>query len=431
VASGDGQVTIFNLEDIFADTGTLALQRLDNPPDLPSWLTPVGQSYRFLADETFPRVIAFDYLGRDVPAGYEFGLHIYYSPDEGQTWTRLNTRLDTDENRATAVMPNNVFNSQGIYTLIATVDVGPFTAGWNNFGYPIPETREVTQSLASITNSYSVVYHYGSASSWSVYDPAVNKEYPALAGLVNDLDTFEFAQGYWISVTELVTLHLGVPASSVGALNGGANPQLPPATFFGWVTPTATFTPTAGSVVTARVDGNVCGSGTVVAWNGRLAYRLDVLAENLWGTANGCGTLGKVVVFEVDGVVLAADRPWANDQAWYHPLTDSSCGAPEAVTAVTKGISGNDLDLSWSAVSGATGYEVWRLADDPYGVPVVACGSVSYCSEVVGPSYTDVGGVGDVSQNYTYWVVAVNGCGGRTAPAVRAAEFDFGIVGGQ
>ena len=81
VASADGQVTIFNTRDLFGETSTTSLEALVRIKGLPGWLTPVGQAYRFISGRDIERTIAFNYLQRDVPDGYEYTLKIYYSPD--------------------------------------------------------------------------------------------------------------------------------------------------------------------------------------------------------------------------------------------------------------------------------------------------------------------------------------------------------------
>ncbi len=121
VASSDGQATIYNREDALADTATGTLQALAAIPTVPEWLTPVGQAYRFVATRPLPRTIGFNYLQREVPPGYEHTLQLYYSPDEGNTWRRLPTELDVNENLATAPA-----DKSGLYMLAASIDI-PFT----------------------------------------------------------------------------------------------------------------------------------------------------------------------------------------------------------------------------------------------------------------------------------------------------------------
>lgn len=87
-----------------------------------------------------------------------------------------------------------------------------FQTGWNTFGYPVAGTRPVAKALASIEDSYTSVYHYDSnqPESWTMYDKTVMQEQPALVDFVNDLTQLEFGHAYWISITQPVTLYLGV-----------------------------------------------------------------------------------------------------------------------------------------------------------------------------------------------------------------------------
>ncbi|MBN1887877.1 MAG: VCBS repeat-containing protein [Thermoflexales bacterium] len=320
-ASGDGQVTIFNTQDIFADTGTVSLQALGSLPDLPAWLTLVGQGYRFVSGQVFSRTITFDYLQREAPAGYEHTLHVYHLPDGGADWQRLPTNLDTSMNRATATMPDNAANGQGVYALLSTVDMPPLQAGWNQFGYPLPGAREVASALASIEGAYSAVYHYDTlAALWRLHDEAVGREHPDLAGLVNDLAALEFGRSYWLYATAAVTPYLGVTVEGEGRSAArvlAEQPGQPPATLYGLITPTAGFSPAAGDLVTVSIDGVVCGEGQVSQVAGVLAYKLHLQA--------GCGGPGKTLVFAVNGQVMAetytldGTAGW-NRQAWYHEL---------------------------------------------------------------------------------------------------------------
>ncbi len=117
VMSNDGQVSVFPLENLFGNNNDHTLQKIPILPDLPSWLTAVGQVYRFEAEGAVPDAgILFRYLARDVPPGYESHLRVYFSPDEGVTWVRQPTELDIYRNHASAQVMG-----EGIYLLIATV----------------------------------------------------------------------------------------------------------------------------------------------------------------------------------------------------------------------------------------------------------------------------------------------------------------------
>ena len=314
-ASGDGQVTVFNLLDFFADTGTVSLQALNDLPGLPSWLTMVGQAYRFTADRSVPRSLAYDYLQRETPPGYEHTLNLYYSPDDGHTWQRLDTQLDTVRNRATASMPQNAALGQGVYVLAAAVEMPALSQGWNLFAYPIPEARPAGEALQSIDGAFtSVAYH--AADGWRLYDAPLLREHPGFAPLVNTLDSLEFGRSYWLYATRVITPYLGVPGGGALAATTGEL-ELPPATYYGPVQPGDGFQPAVGMPVTAWVGGVLCGSSSLVAPAGELIYAIQVAAD----TGNGCGAASRPVVFRVGGTLLPAFSPvWDNRQAWYYPL---------------------------------------------------------------------------------------------------------------
>jgi uncharacterized repeat protein (TIGR01451 family) len=326
VASGDGQVTIWNAEDLFADMGAVSLQALGSLPHLPAWLAPVGQGYRFVAEDDAPRQIVFEYLQRDVPSGYEHSLRVYYSPDEGQTWHRLATELNLDYNRATARMPGEVAGGQGIYALLSTVEMPRLQPGWNAFGYPLPGSRALEAALASIEGAYTSVYFYDPAASrWQLYDATVLEQHPDYAALVNDLAALEFGRSYWLYATEAITPYLGVPSGGGSRLAAASADPLP-ATFYGPLSATPHFTPAAGMTVTAYVgapfpnDAAACGSGVVTDVAGLgLAYALQLAPD----TGDGCGAGGRAVAFSVGEQCMAdtfvLPSAW-NRQAWYHPL---------------------------------------------------------------------------------------------------------------
>jgi len=309
VASGDGQVTIFNLNDIFADTGTVSLQAISSLPSLPPWLTPVGQGYRFTPNQQFERVIAFDYLQRDVPAGYEHTLRIYYSPDSGTTWQRLDTDIDIDDNRATAVMPGNDLKGEGIYAVMATVELPALSAGWNLVGYPLPGSRAVRQALASISGAYrSMQWFDGSA--WRIYDPAVAQDHAIFDGLVNTLTELQFGQVYWLYANQDIVFFIGVPQA--GEITPASALTQPPATIYGPVL-------ASGAEVEAWAGQALCATAAIVPLNAGSAYKIQVPA----GMSNGCGVEGQSLALKIAGKTVAT-AVWDNTQATYLPLEQGS-----------------------------------------------------------------------------------------------------------
>ncbi|HSH02511.1 MAG TPA: hypothetical protein VLL52_08335, partial [Anaerolineae bacterium] len=437
VMSDNGQVQIFNLDDILGDTGTASFQALPDLATLPNWFTPVGQAYRFTAisgqETTITRTIAFNYLQTNVPGGnvYENLLTIYHSPDNGLSWQRLNTTLDTQENFAAAQMRGN-----GLYTLLSTIAYDPFTTGWNNFGYGIPETRPITTGLASLTNQYGSIHHYSANNNlWSLHDPLVTTNYPLFDTLINNLVEFNYTQAYWITVTQPITLFMAPPDDTPTNLHNIkqiSTFQLPPATYFGWLTPTTnTFTPTIGMPITAWIDGTLCGSTNIISWQGKLAYKLQVKSETLLGAPNNCGQLGKTITFQVDNWIMDHDRLWANDYAWYHPLTTIlACAIPEPVSTFTLAPSNNDLTLSWNDTEADT-YAVWHDINTPYFLPLGDCTANANCSLISATNYTEVNALTTPSNNYTFLIIAQNNCGTTASQSIRRGAFQFVLTSGS
>ncbi|MGB1252375.1 MAG: FG-GAP-like repeat-containing protein, partial [Candidatus Promineifilaceae bacterium] len=338
--SGDGQVSVFDAANPFEVNGISTLQSLAVLPELPVWLTAVGSGYRVVEEAGYAssvaaignnRVISFNYLQSQVPDGYEFSLKVYFSADNGQTWQRLDTILDEDQNLATARLNDP---ADGIYTLLSTVDVPMFHVGWNNFGYPIPRTRAITEALAAVDGFYTDVYHYDAANGgqWTMHDVAVDDEHPAFRNIVNDLHDVSFSGAYWINITQEITLHLGVPSQIGRTVERASSAQLPPTTYFGWISNTGGLNLTIDLTVEAKVNGILCGQTTAFAKDGGVAYKLQVESEVLFGVPNDCGTDGANVQFYVDGIYLnGTDHTWDNTKAWYHELV---YGAPTSAVQV-------------------------------------------------------------------------------------------------
>lgn len=343
VSSGNGQSTVYNLTDILGDTGTSALQSLTTRPPIPPWLEPVGDVLRFEASAVVERTIAINYLQQEVPGGkvYEPNLKIYFSADGGGQWQALDTILDSDHNLATATMPGGGAD-EGLYMLAATVTMPALGEGWNQFGYPIPGLdRAVAEALLSIADDYRLVYEHdpSSATPWRLFDQEVLAEHPEFADLVNDLDTLHFGGNYWIYALRATQIFFGLPVFPDAA---GPEPQaptgiddaqmLPPATYYGPVSPAPGFTPGAGMTVLATVDGVTCGQASVVPWSGGLAYKVQVSATQ--PDLSPCGHDGATVVFSVDGQIMAESALWDNSHANYLPLGALAAAADLAVEQV-------------------------------------------------------------------------------------------------
>jgi hypothetical protein len=329
-ASGDGKVTIYALDDILADGGEASLQALATLRNLPPWLRNVGPGYRLISDATATRTLAFQYLEHEVPKGYEQTLTVYYQAANDQDWQRLPTYLDTDENLAAARMPQNAVRGQGIYALMATVELPQIYAGWNLLAYTIPGSRLVADALASLEGAYTSVYAHDAASPdlWRLYDATVIKQHPDFAAQVNDLTALEFGHAYWLYATQAITPYLGVGTPSTASISAAAltdASELPPATFYGPINTAGLVTPSLGMPVTASISGEVCGRGQVASLNGQWIYKIQVAAAS---QNNGCGTPGAIVNFTLGSQTTAEAIIWDNRQAQYQPLTAAPVPSP-------------------------------------------------------------------------------------------------------
>ena len=315
IASPNGQVKIFNMDAILDGHDSYAfttLQALMVPPSLPAWLTRVGNVYHYKAvPHNNNLVIQFQYLQREVPLVQESQLNIYYSADNGQTWQPLEgTTVDITHNLVSASMPG-----PGLYALAATIETPALNTGWNLFAYPNVNPRTVDIALASIAGDYSVIYHREEA--WQLYAPDV---WPTFAPLVNTLDYMTSLQTYWIYALTNTVPYIK-PLEETRSLLRGV--QIPPTTFYGWVTPTnGVFTPTLGMQITAEINGTTCGQTTIEALDGKLAYSLQVMSESIVGDGfEQCGANGRLINFRVEDQLVGQSCRWDNSHAWYYPLT--------------------------------------------------------------------------------------------------------------
>ena len=96
--------------------------------------------------------------------------------------------------------------------------------------------------------------------------------------------------------------------------------------------------------------------------------------------------------------------------------------------SVSIGLAGGNVELTWPAVPGATRYDVYRAANQPYFQPYFTL-DAPYATGVTSSWQDTAGAVGNATINYTY---VLRASGGST-PGVskRVSEFDFDLVPGQ
>ncbi len=109
------------------------------------------------------------------------------------------------------------------------------------------------------------------------------------------------------------------------------------------------------------------------------------------------------------------------------------CVTPGSPTGVTIAVTGaTTLTVSWSAASGANGYEMWSAEDAPYfDLTGKSCANPApyQCSTTSSTTYT-APDLGSASVNHSYMVRSVNACGQTSSPSSRVGEFEFSLVKG-
>jgi hypothetical protein len=203
ILSADAQVVIYSKRGLFEDNGVDTLQILDRIPkiDTHPWLIPVGQAYHVRLNSAVDdeRIIALTYLQRDVPEGYEHALNVYFLPEGSSQWQRLVTKRYV-ENLVVAELED----TDGTYAVMSTIKMPELSPGWNLFSYPLPDSRSISDALASINGTYTTVYQG---------DLSGNRS-------PNSVDTnvsqFEFGEVYWIWIdgTKDVIPYLAAPRRS-------------------------------------------------------------------------------------------------------------------------------------------------------------------------------------------------------------------------
>ncbi len=296
--SPDGAMIFFTKAETVFPTGTVfTIQAMAGVPALPAGRQLIGQAYQIIASPgaTMPSgSVSVQYLANDVTiAGAdENDLRLYYF--DGANWQELSTILDTYYNMAAA--PSR---GPGIYVLLASIRVPLYGPGWNLFSFPLRETQALTTALESISGSYTTLYGFDptlpAGQQWLVYDVSQ-------APVFNTLFDLEFGKGYWINVSEGITLYLA------SRLEMGMSPAIPepPALFYGELLPTFGFTPQAGMVVQAYADGLACGQGVTKEYQGKIVY--SVIAWN----NNGCAVSGRTMTFTVNGQMMIQSSIWDN-----------------------------------------------------------------------------------------------------------------------
>jgi hypothetical protein len=311
--SADGQAILFTDNLTVLPGQFYAFQSVDRLPQTPPWTVPVGLGYRLLASDDALRgqinraALGLSYFAADVPFNTEDGLQIYYLAPGATNWQALDTRLDPDENSASAVPPG-----EGLYALLASVPLVLEESGWNLiYSYP-GATQALPEALGGGIGRYSLVYSYNDADEndpWKAYSPELPAQW---AGLVNDLTILENGNSYWFRSSQPVTIPVR-PLTGNSAL--AQSLAAPPATYYGIVPITTTNVLT----IEAQIGASECGRTTTqrrtIDGVEQIVYSLNVLANGA-GDAAGCGQEGLPVTLRISdnsGVLRNVITSWENN----------------------------------------------------------------------------------------------------------------------
>jgi hypothetical protein len=326
ILSGDGQVTIYTPDPTIPEGEFLTIQAATGVPELPAGRVQIGQAYRIAATEGITNLeessISFQYLGGAVPAGMEEDITIYHWDEDEAEWDILATALNPEDNFASARVEGS-----GLYALLTAFRIPLVAPGWNLFSYPLRDSQTVSAALASIEGEYGIVYGYDAAQltweAWDVYGVGV-------PGYVNDLKELVFGRGYWISVTQAITMYIG-GSGGQSELSVASLPPQVPATYYGRVL--GGIGP--GETVRAWVDGNLCGQGQTMVADNRVVYAINVLAEE--GGLVGCGAVGREITFQVGSVMMYQTAVWDDSRLWEVWLSESAMPFEVYLPSVLRG----------------------------------------------------------------------------------------------
>jgi len=313
VLSGDGQVTVYTADPTIPDGEFLTIQAATGSTQLPAGRVQIGRAYRIAATEGLEATIgessiSFQYIGEAVPPGMEEDISIYIWEEGQGAWSALPTLLNTYDNFASARL-----RGSGLYALLTSFRVPLYAPGWNLFSYPVRSSQPVAEALVSVSGVYSTVYGFEATDAtdpWKVYDVSA-------PDYVNDLAELEFGHGYWISVTQAISIHFGSALDVGGAWAASHFPPQVPATYYGEVRGGA-----PGEPVQAWVGDSLCGQGHTLQVDGTVVYTINVMAAT--GASAGCGEPGRRITFRVGSQRMSPTVAWNDSRLWHVPLSPSS-----------------------------------------------------------------------------------------------------------
>jgi hypothetical protein len=156
------------------------------------------------------------------------------------------------------------------------------------------------------------------------------------------------------------------------------------------------------------------------------AAEQDISGAARWSNADARWT------YLVGTVDIAANTVTIPDVSAFSTWVLIASAPPEAIADLTGARVGNDLRLSWPAVTQdirgrpvtVDHYVVYRRADEPYFAPNPS----DVLAKHPWRSHTDRGVQGDAEHGYYYVVTAVDSLGLESATSNRLGAFDFGLA---
>jgi hypothetical protein len=310
--SPDGQVVLYTEGVTFQQGQFFALQTATRLPPDPPVAQPVAQGYRLIGDDAAIQLlrdsrasINLSYSSADLGGLSSATTFVYFFPDGGTAWQRLETSRDPASNEVSATVAG-----RGLYVVMASELWNLSRPGLRrNQQYP-GATAPLPDAMTPLTGGYIYVYGYDPADEgdpWKVYSPVVPP-------WVNELPQLETNELYHIMVVGPLTVPIKPPdaTSAEAVVSAGLAQALPepPALIYGTLAARDGFTPRPGLAVTARVGEAECGATTTRLVEGKVVFALDVRSAD---EVAGCGGPGRSFTLAIGDYTWPRPIGWNNE----------------------------------------------------------------------------------------------------------------------